>query len=44
VNADHQCLHNSIMNLVQLIPADDMTVEEIDALIKQCIERVETAA
>jgi hypothetical protein len=41
LNADHTCLHNSILNLVKMIPADEDSVEQIDNLVQECIEKVE---
>ena len=41
MNADHQCLHNSIINLVKMIPADEESVEQIDQIVKETIKKVE---
>jgi hypothetical protein len=41
LTADHQCLRNSILNLVRMVPAPEETVAQIDEILCDCIKTAE---
>lgn len=43
MTADHICLRNSIINLIKLIPVSEDVLIEIDTILCDSIEDVETA-
>lgn len=43
LTADHQCLRNSILNLVRMVPASEEVVTQIDEILCDCIRTVETS-
>ena len=43
LTADHKCLRNSILNLVKMIPVSNDVLIEIDTILCDSIETVESS-
>jgi hypothetical protein len=41
LTADHQCLRNSILNLVRMVPTSEEDVQQLDEILCEAIKKAE---